>query len=382
MSASLINTGESMALIIKTDAGVANALNDDSIRSIKEALGLTANGTEGQSDAINNPMGISSDLVAATDANFTVDGVNVTRESNVIEDLFTGHRMTLNSVGTSTLISNESNTSVRERVSQFLDEVNTLKDYLKTATQRGFNGAEEGSLAGDVAAQSILSKMGRLTTEPISGFGEQPVYLAQLGIKTELDGRLTLDEASFERAMEENPEIAEALFASQYGSNDPGVAVTGLSFAPPKAGSYALVYDPNTTPPTATLDGENLDISLDSNGKTTLRSSLGDTNGMTITLENEQAVSANVRYGVSLTDSLETYSDALIGAGGLLARRETELTEDLQDFEKDLIAIEERVSLLTERYNTEFGRMEAMIASINETGEYMEALVDSWNQDN
>jgi flagellar hook-associated protein 2 len=66
----------------------------------------------------------------------------------------------------------------------------------------------------------------------------------------------------------------------------------------------------------------------------------------------------------------------------LLARRETELTEDLQDFEKDLIAIEERVSLLTERYNIEFGRMEAMIASINETGEYMEALVDSWNQDN
>ena len=143
-----------------------------------------------------------------------------------------------------------------------------------------------------------------------------------------------------------------------------------------------MVYDPNTTPPTATLDGENLGISLDSNGKTTLRSFLGDTNGMTITLENEQAVSANVRYGVSLTDSLETYSDALIGAGGLLARRETELTEDLQDFEKDLIAIEERVSLITERYNTEFGRMEAMIASINEIGEYMEALVDSWNQDN
>ena len=382
MSASLINTGESMAFIIKTDAGVINALNDDSIRSIKEALGLTANGIEGQSDATNNPMGISSDLVAATDANFTVDGVNVTRESNVIEDLFTGHRITLNSIGTSTLISNESNTSVRERISQFLAEVNTLKDYLKTATQRGLNGAEEGSLAGDVAAQSILSKMGRLTTEPISGFGEQPVYLAQLGIKTELDGRLTLDEASFERAMEKNPEIAEALFASQYGCNDPGVAVTGLSFAPPKAGSYALVYDPNTTPPSATLDGENLDISLDSNGKTTLRSSLGDTNGMTITLENEQAVSANVRYGVSLTNSLETYSDALIGAGGLLARRETELTEDLQDFEKDLIAIEERVSLLTERYNMEFGRMEAMIASINETGEYMEALVDSWNQDN
>ena len=122
-----------------------------------------------------------------------------------------------------------------DRVTQFLDEVNTLKDYLKTATQCGFNGSEEGSLAGDVAAQSILSKIGRLTTEPISGFGDQPVYLAQLGIKTELDGRLTLDEASFERALEENPEIAEALFASQYGSDDPGIVVSGLPFAPPQS---------------------------------------------------------------------------------------------------------------------------------------------------
>lgn len=76
---------------------------------------------------------------------------------------------------------------------------------------------------------------------------------------------------------------------------------------------------------------------------------------MLFTLENDQAVSTNVRYGVSLTDSLETYSNALIGAGGLLARRENELNEDLQNFEKDLLAVEERVSVLTDRYNTEFG---------------------------
>ncbi len=76
---------------------------------------------------------------------------------------------------------------------------------------------------------------------------------------------------------------------------------------------------------------------------------------MLFTLENDQVVFTNVRYGVSLTDSLETFSNALIGAGGLLARRENELNEDLQNFEKDLLAVEERVSVLTDRYNTEFG---------------------------
>jgi flagellar hook-associated protein 2 len=103
---------------------------------------------------------------------------------------------------------------------------------------------------------------------------------------------------------------------------------------------------------------------------------------MLFTLENAQAVSTNVRYGISLTDNLESYSDALIGAGGLLSRRETELNENLQSFEADLTTIEEKVNVLTDRYNVQFGRMEAMIASLNETGEYMESLVESWNADN
>ena len=101
---------------------------------------------------------------------------------------------------------------------------------------------------------------------------------------------------------------------------------------------------------------------------------------MLFTLENAQAVSTNVRYGISLTDNLESYSDALIGAGGLLSRRETELNENLQSFEADLTTIEEKVNVLTDRYNV-LGRMEAMIASLNETGEYMESLVESWNAD-
>ncbi len=127
LSASLISTGKGMALIVKADAGVANALDPESVNSIKEALGLTSDGTEGQNDAANNPLGITTAVADATDANFTVDGVSVTRDSNIIDDLFPGHRMTLNKVGTSTLVSNESSTSVRDRVTTFLDDVNSLK---------------------------------------------------------------------------------------------------------------------------------------------------------------------------------------------------------------------------------------------------------------
>jgi len=381
LTVSLIDTGDGMALIVKSQDGTQNGLDATSITAIEAALGLTADGSQGTSDADENPLGVSTTTSAATDANFTVDGVAVTRGSNVVDDLFVGHRVMVNSLGTATLTSSESSGSVRERITSFLGEVNALKSYLNTATQRGLNGAEAGPLAGDIAAQSVLGKIRGITTQPIPGFGAEPVYLAELGIMTERDGTLSLDEDRFERVMEENPDIAQALFATQFGSDQSGLTVTGLSFAPPKPGNYALEYDPSTSPATATLDGASMNVSSDAQGRPVLSSSEGDTYGMRITLESAAAMSTTVRYGISLADMMAEYSDQLVGAGGMLARRETELAQDLEDFEDQLTEIEDKAAALTERYNVQFGRMEAAIASLNKTGEYMESLMEAWNSD-
>lgn len=365
LNASLIDTGSGLSMIVKSREGTANALDAASITAIQDALdqGVTANET------------------AATNASFTVDGVAVTRESNVINDLFPGHRITLNSTGTATLNSSETNESVRDRISAFLGEVNSLKSYLTTATQRGINGAKPGPLAGDVAAQSILSRVRDITTQPIAGFGAEPVFLAELGVQTERDGTLTLNEDRFNRAIERRPELAEALFATQFSATDDRLTVTGLSFAPPKAGSYSLVYDGTKTPRIATLDGQPLTISTNSQGRTVLRSSNPGTNGVSIVLERNEPITADVRYGQSLADKLRAYGDSLLGANGLLARREETLGQSLRGFEDQLTALDDKVALLTERYNIQFGRMEAMITSLNKTGEYMKSLMDAWNAD-
>ena len=363
LSASLIDTGNGLSMIVKSQEGTANALDGASVTALEEALG----------------SGIFAIQTPAADASFKVDGVAVTRGSNVINDLFPGHRITLNTTGTATLNSSETNESVRDRISAFLGEVNALKSYLTTATQRGINGAQPGPLAGDVAAQSILSRVRDITTQPIFGFGPKPVFLAEFGVQTERDGTLSLNEDRFNRAIERRPELAEALFATQFSTTDDRLTVTGLPFAPPKAGNYSLVYDGTTDPRIATLDGQPLTISTNSQGRTVLRSSSPGTNGVTIVLERDEPITADVRYGQSLADKLRAYSDSLLGANGVLARREEALGKNLRGFEDQLTAIDGKVALLTERYSVQFGRMEAMITSLNKTGEYMQSLMDSWN---
>lgn len=379
VTASLMDTGTGYALIVKSREGEGNALDADSINAIKTAMNITAGATDGTTDYTNNPLGVSSSVLAAQDALLLVDGVTVQRSENAFEDLFVGHKVTLNAIGTSRLASAETSTSVQDRINSFLTIANDLKSYLTEATQRGLNGAEPGPLAGDVAAQSVLSRIRNIATQPITGFDAEPVFLAQIGIQTERDGTLTLNTDRFERAMAKNPDILDALFSTKYSSTDPDVTVTGLSFAPPKVGSYALVYDPSTSPATATLDGEALSVTTNSAGKVLLRASGSDANGLQIVLGTNESLTTTVRYGQSMADQLKTYGDTLLGSSGIIARRETELSNNLAGFETNLEDIETKAAALTERYNIRFGRMEAMIASLNKTGEYMQSLMDAWS---
>lgn len=381
LSASLLDTGNGLAMVVKAEDGIDNALDANSITALKTALGMTANAVDGETDSAENPLGADTAETAAKNARFTVDGLEITRGSNEIDDLFAGHTVTLNAVGTSNLTSAETSASLKDRVNGFLAEVNALRSYLETATQRGVNGAEPGPLAGDRSAQSVLDRLKSLTTQPIPGFGDEPVFLAQLGIQTERDGSLSLNESVFDTRIAENPDMAQAIFATQYSADDDRVAVTGLSFAPPQPGRYELIYDPATSPATATLNGEALSVSANSAGKVVLRSTSDGTNGMSMTLDQDMAITTTVGYGKSLADQMGSYADDLLGRDGVLARRETQLGEDLLEFELSLETIEEKAAALTERYNIQFGRMEAVITSLNKTGEYMQSLMDSWNKD-
>ena len=109
-----------------------------------------------------------------------------------------------------------------------------------------------------------------------------------------------------------------------------------------------------------------------------LRSNDGDTKGITITLGTDESLTTTVSYGQSLADQLQDYSDSLLGTNGLLARRDTALDEDLLEFETQIEDIDSKVAKLTERYNIQFGRMEAVISSLKRTGEYMQSMMDSW----
>ena len=149
----------------------------------------------------------------ASDATFTLDGVQVTRESNSITDLLNGAEIELKSdFTTSASIGiSRSETNIRSTVDSVISSLNEFKAEIDRLTFIDLEGDANGPLALDPAINSIKSSFKKLAVDPINGYGEKSIYLSQLGIKTDNNGDYFLDETLFKKTFSSNPEYFQAL---------------------------------------------------------------------------------------------------------------------------------------------------------------------------
>ena len=372
VQATLIDTdgSGSLSLSIRSDTGANNSF------SISSGSGdLSAFNTGDYSNAWVTRQ------TTAADASFTVDGVTVTRSSNTITDLFAGHTINLTAADSSTAIevtSSLATTDARARMQSFIDSINTVKKFLKTETQRGLNGAEPGSLAGDVTAAAILRELSGLTTTPITGYGSTDYYLANLGVRTERDGTLSLDTSAFDKAVLADPTVADIVFSSKYSATDANLSVSGLTNYPPEPGSYSFSYTSGES--TGTLDSNSITPLTNGNSQKVFTGTSGNSKNLSVTLLSDTNTSGTVRFGRSLIDTLQAYIETLTSASGTIKTRTNTLTADLATYADDQADLDAKIEALTNDYNTKFGSMEAMVTQLNKTGEYLTSMMDAWNK--
>ncbi|MGC6391235.1 MAG: flagellar filament capping protein FliD [Alphaproteobacteria bacterium] len=381
LSARLIDTGNGLSMLVKTSSGADNAIKIST---------TPTNGGDAVADFQFEADTNASDWAdhqaqAAQNAELTVDNVAVTRTTNSFTDLFPGHEITLNNApGANTPItvtSQTDNDDMKTRMNAFLEELNSIKTFLKTETARGLNGAADGQLAGDTAARSIETQLRNLTTTAIAGFGADDIYLAELGVRTERDGSLSLDEDRFDSVLASNPEKIDAVFSSLQSADMSEIGVQLTTGAEATAGQYAFVFDASNE--TATLGGESLTKVTNADGSLSFRSSGSLTDGLVISVPAAQTGSdftTQVNHGTSFIDRLQTYLSEVLASSGVLQERTNILNEQRDDTNDRLADLEEKVTALTERYKTQFGAMESAVSSLKRTGEYLQTMMDSWNK--
>ena len=170
--------------------------------------------------ALNVGVGATGTTIgaAAQDALVALDGVTLKRSSNSFSDLIAGVQIDLVSAKPGTVVSIGSarpTAALSQSVGDFVDTYNQMIAEVNSDTD-----AQTGALAQDDAARNMKRMLAKLTLTPLiapSGDGA-PTTLAEIGVGTNKDGTLTLDQEQLSNALTRWPDQVEAMFADVTGT--------------------------------------------------------------------------------------------------------------------------------------------------------------------
>ena len=311
----------------------------------------------------------------ASDATFTLDGVQVTRESNSITDLIAGATIDLKSdFTTSASIGvSRSETNVRSTVNSVINSLNEFKAEMDRLTFIDLEGNANGPLALDPAVNSIKSSFKKLAVEPLNGYGENSIYFSQLGIKTDSNGNYFLDDTIFKKTFSANPEYFQALKDENLAASTSSATVTKSPFTQIAVGSYTVSKDGDQW-----KFGDTNLTRFDYKGGSMFTSTTYP--GLVIKTAAANPASFTIYSGQSFSKRVADLMTKVVEVGSPLRNSEETYKTRSTDIEERLKKLEEREKLINSKYTEQFGKMEQSMTQFNSTKTLLENFIEAWKK--
>ncbi len=237
LTATIVTDSGGARLTIKGASGAANAFTIDGADTDPSATGMSLANLAVGASATGTTIGTT-----AADAEVTLDGATFRRATNSVTDLIPGVRLDLQGTGATTLGATPPTANISSAVSDFVSAFNELHTTLATELD-----PKTGELRADPAARDLIRSLGSLTTTALStNTTGAPRTLADLGIRTERDGSLSVDAVALTRALARYPDAVEAMFADGTGASGGGLSAA-LSAIATKATDRTYGFDAEST---------------------------------------------------------------------------------------------------------------------------------------
>ncbi|MBL8752610.1 MAG: flagellar filament capping protein FliD [Planctomycetes bacterium] len=152
-------------------------------------------------------------ITAATDTSLTVNGINVTRSTNQVADVFPGITLDLKKAGTATITVSTDSEEIGKKVQEFVDAYNKVVDFFTDQNALDAEGKAKSPLFGDSTLRSMRGALRTVLGGAVDTSGN-PAYqmLSQLGIKSDTAGKLTFDKTKFDEALAADEDAVAAVF--------------------------------------------------------------------------------------------------------------------------------------------------------------------------
>ena len=390
------NTVQSFAAAINAeDIGVkANVVRIDETNYALSFISPTGEARQMRVSALSSGAAVSGlsytdataqaakQITAGQDADFTLDGLAITRNTNNVDDIVNGVTIELKQTTASAVgvAASYDNAAAFDNLTNFVTDLNFMINKLTELTYRGSpSGDDAGPLADDNLVKGYLRSFKRMTTTPIPGFQDQTLYLSNFGVMTELDGSISINEDKFNEFFEANPDAFSAVTNTR-AISDSNLVQAELSGSLWKTGTYEFDKTGPTTAKLYKLDENNArvdsgDDMVFEGGKFKITS--GDARGLALTMLGD-GEDANIFIGKSLMQTLQEFTENILVPNNDIDIKIKTYNDDIVEFNDKITELNERMDNQRALYTEQFTAMESSVASFKKTGDLLTNFMDSW----
>ncbi|MCY1226966.1 B-type flagellar hook-associated protein 2 [compost metagenome] len=163
-------------------------------------------------------------ITKAQNAEFEIDGLALSSATNKVEGAVSGLTFELLAEGvgkTTTLTVGPNKTGLKDSIQKFVDAYNQVVKVTSNLTKvtKGADGTTTsgGALVGDSTVRQMMNILRKeLTTSADTG-NDAIKILADLGIKTQSDGTLAIEQSKLDKVIQDSPETIGAFFTGTDG---------------------------------------------------------------------------------------------------------------------------------------------------------------------
>lgn len=350
----------------------------------EDAADITYSSSSG--DDILNKLGVTDSSGAFTDvlqeaqaAEFSLDGISMTRDTNDITDVLTGVTFNLLQAtpdGATLNISIEPDTSqIESAVETFVTNYNTFRDAViaQQATDSDGTASSSAVLFGDGTMRDIMDALQNALNSTVGG-----LTMADLGLSFNEKNELELDTSTLSEILDTNLSGVTTLLSAQTKTSSSQLSVvnTGTS---PQSFTLDLTVDSSGNLTSASVGG---DSSLFTVSGTTIIGNAGTAYaGMAFTYSGTTSQSITVTSTSGIATQLYQIAKTYSSSTGALQTLITNLQDRDNELQQKVDDIESAASAYQTQLQTQYANYQAAIESANNTLTYLKALLNSSSSD-
>ncbi|WFU35558.1 flagellar filament capping protein FliD [Bradyrhizobium brasilense] len=346
----------------------------------QDAADIAYSSTSG--DDILNKLGVTDTSGAFTDvlqksqsAEFTLDGIALTRNTNDISDVLSGVTFDLlqpTPSGTSLNISIETDTSqITSALQAFVTNYNAFRDQVIAQSAQNSDGTAASSavLFGDSTMRDIMTQLQQMLSGTVGG-----MTMADLGLSFNENNELQLDTGTLSTVLTQNLAGVTQLLSAQTTTSSSQLSVvnTGTS---PQSFTLDLTVDSTGTLTGATVGGDSSGFSVV--GNTIIGNSGTIYAGMAFTYTGSTSQSITVTSSSGLATQLYQLAHTSSGTSGQLQTMITNLQSRDTDLQSQVSDIQSNAATFKAQLQVQYANYQAAIESANNTLGYLKALLDA-----